>query len=203
MKATDFNMQKDLKFNLNTGITTFKDSRVVILDANALGLLRQRVIEAIGMTNAKKLFFKLGFQNGYTDFMQIKVNYEFDDEKELLASGPVIHTWEGEVQASPLEIDYNRDTGHFFFTGIWSNSWEAEQHLMHNKKSDEPVCWQLSGYASGWCSAFFGKPTLCLEPVCVGKGDNHCEWKIQNLDAWGPEADDYKDAIQEFVDKMG
>jgi hypothetical protein len=199
MKATDFDLSKDLKFNLHTGMTTFRDSRLVILDANSMGLLRQKLLETLGRERARELFLKFGYQNGYADFMQMKLACQFDSEMDLLASGPVIHTWEGIVQATPKEIRFDRHTGEFFFTGVWTNSYEAEQYLCFNQPSDESVCWTLEGYASGWGTAFFGKRLLALEPVCVGKGDDHCEWKIQPESAWGKEAEPYRKAYEEFI----
>jgi hypothetical protein len=198
MKASDFDLSKDLKFDLQTGMTTFKSSRLVILDANSVGLLRQKLVETLGREKARELFLKFGYQNGYADFMQMKLAYQFDSEMDLLASGPVIHTWEGIVQATPKEIRFDRHTGEFFFTGVWKNSYEAEQHLCFNPPSDEPVCWTMMGYASGWSTAFFGKRLLALEPVCVGKGDDHCEWKIQPESDWGKEAEPYLKAYKEF-----
>jgi hypothetical protein len=195
MKATDFNFQDDLKFDLDTGLTTFKDSRLVIFDANAIGLLRQSLLEELGWEKARRFFLRFGFQNGYSDFLQMKLGYEFDSEMDLLASGPVIHTWEGIVHATPKALEFDRETGAFEFTGVWTNSYEAEQHLTFNDAGDEPVCWSLMGYASGWCTAFFGSPLLAIEPVCAGKGDDHCEWKIQSPEAWGDEAKAYLDAL--------
>lgn len=191
MQASDFNLQKDLQFDFENGKTLFQDSRLVIFDANAIGLLRQNLIEDLGLDKAKEFFLKFGYQHGYSDFMQMKINYTFNSEIELLASGPVIHTWEGIVSAKPMEIFFDRDKDEFFFTGKWLNSYEAEQHLSFNSQSDSPVCWSLMGYASGWCSAFFGKLVVAIEPVCVGKGDSHCEWKIQRPLAWGEEAKPY------------
>lgn len=199
MKATDFNLSQDIKFNVQTGITTFLETRLVIFDANAIGLLRQELIDTLGWVKAREIFLRFGFQNGYADFMQMKLNFKFDSEMDLLASGPVIHTWEGIVQATPREIHFDRQTGEFYFTGIWLNSYEAEQHLSYNDAGHEPVCWSLMGYASGWCSAFFGSPLIAIEPVCMGKGDDHCEWKIQTPDAWGDEAKPYRKALAEFM----
>ena len=170
MKATDFDLSKDLKFSLPTGITSFRDSRLVIFDANAIGLLRQQLVKSLGVDTARELFLKLGYQNGYSDFMQMKLNYQFDTEMDLLASGPVIHTWEGIVQATPREIRFDRAAQEFYFTGVWTNSFEAEQHLSFNDHAREPVCWSLMGYASGWSTAFFGSPLIAIEPVCVGQG---------------------------------
>lgn len=202
MKATDFDLSKHINFSLETGVTTFKDSRLVIFDANAVGLLRQSLVDELGPEKARKIFLEFGYQNGYADFMQMKINYEFDTEMDLLASGPVIHTWEGIVQATPIEIRYDRDTGEFFFTGKWTNSYEAEQYLSYNVEADAPVCWSLMGYASGWCTAFFGSPLIAIEPVCVGKGDDHCEWKIQPPAAWGDEAKPYLEVYRKFFDRM-
>jgi hypothetical protein len=198
MKATDFNFSESLKFDLETGITSFMDTRLVIFSTNAIGLLRQSLIEQLGFSKARELWLQFGYQNGYADFLQMKLNYQFDTELELLASGPVIHTWEGIVQATPKEIRFNRDTGEFFFTGVWTNSYEAEQHLSYYEVASEPVCWSLMGYASGWCTAFFGSLLIAIEPVCLGKGDEHCEWKIQPPSAWGAEAEPYLTAYQPF-----
>lgn len=191
MKALDFNLSQDVKYSLETGITSFRGSRLVFFDANSIGLLRQSIIESMGMVKARELFLKFGFQNGYADFMQMKMNYQFDSEMDLLASGPVIHTWEGIVQATPKEIHFDRKTGDFFFTGVWTNSYEAEQHLSYNQIHNAPICWSLMGYASGWCTGFFDKLLIAIEPVCVGKGDDHCEWKIQPPSVWGKEGDEY------------
>lgn len=202
MKATDFDLSKGIQFDLQTGITRFKDTRLVIFDANAIGLLRHKVVEQVGTAKSREIFLQFGYQHGYSDFLQIRANYEFDDEIELLASGPVIHTWEGIVQATPKEISFNRETGEFYFTGVWTNSYEAEQFLQFTELASEPVCWTLMGYASGWCTAFFGKPLLAIEPVCVGKGDSHCEWLIKPVKEWGEEAAPYIEALNEFWNEV-
>jgi hypothetical protein len=117
--------------------------------------------------------------------MQMKMNYTFDTEMDLLASGPVIHTWEGIVQATPKEIRFDRARGEFYFSGVWMNSYEAEQHLSFNPPATEPVCGSLMGHASGWRTAFFGSPVIAIEPLWIGREDAHCEWLIQPLADWG------------------
>ena len=198
MKALDFDLSKDLKFDINSGITSFKDSRLVIFDVNAIGLLKQSIINEMGFDKAREIILQFGYQNGYSDFLQMKMNYDFDSEMDLLASGPVIHTWEGVVQATPKEIKFDRSKGEFFFTGVWTNSYEAEQYLSFNHVHTEPVCWSLMGYASGWCTGFFGSPVIAIEPFCVGKGDDHCEWEIKPPDAWDDRAKNYLKAYEKF-----
>jgi hypothetical protein len=196
MKATDFNLQTDLKLDVDTGIATFRNNRLVILDASALGLLRTTIVRELGIERARAIFLKFGYSSGYSDFRQMKKRYSFDSEMDLLASGPVIHTWEGVVKASPTGIEFDRAAGIFHFTGVWSNSWEAEQHLSYFDAGPDPVCWTLMGYASGWCSAFFGSPVVAIEPHCVGKGDENCGWLIQPPDKWDGSAEPYIAAMK-------
>lgn len=195
MKAEDFNLKQDLVFDLAQGITSFRNNRLVILDAGALGLLRATIVRELGLDRARDLFLRFGYANGYADFGQMKKRYTFDSEMDLLASGPVIHTWEGIVKASPGELRMDRDKGEFYFTGTWLNSWEGEQHLCHFEPSKDPVCWTLTGYASGWSTAFFGKPLIAIEPQCIGKGDAACGWLIQPPAAFGSEADPTRRAL--------
>ena len=87
----------------------------------------------------------------------------------------------------------------FNHDGTWRNSYEAEQHLCFNKPWDQPVCWTLMGYASGWCTAFFGKPLVAIETQCAGAGSDHCEFLIQPETAWGEAATPYMAAYKEFA----
>lgn len=198
MKATDFNLPQEISFNRETGITSFKNTRLLLFDAEAIGFLRQRLMEEMGTDRARGFFLKLGYQNGYADFMNMKVNYKFDTEMDLFASGPVLHTWEGLVHATQKEFRCDRESGEFYFSGIWTNSYEAEQYLSYNPLATEPVCWSLVGYASGWATAFFGSPLIAIEPSCVGKGDNHCAWIVQAPEKWGAVAKPYLAAYQQF-----
>jgi hypothetical protein len=199
MKATDFDLGKDLVLNPEEGVVTFRNSRLVIVDASSLGLLRQNLTEELGREKARAFFLRLGYSHGISDFSQMKKKYDFDTEMDLLASGPVIHSWEGLVCARPKEIKFDRQTGEFYFSGTWTNSYEAEQYLGFNEPATEPVCWSLMGYASGWCTAFFGSPLIAIEPECCGKGDSSCGWLIQPPSAWGDKAKPYLEALKSLM----
>lgn len=200
MKATDLNLKDNIKFDFENGITSFMNNRLVILDSNALGLLRHEIIKELGMEKARALFFKFGYQHGYADIMQTKIGFQFDTPQDLLASGPTLHTWEGHVGATPKEVRINPETREFYFSGIWKNSYEAEQHLSYYEIGTEPVCWSLSGYASGWSTGFWGETILTVEPKCMGKGDDHCEWELKPLKDWDSEViKPYLEAIEEFI----
>jgi len=199
-KGSDFDLSKSLKFDFEEGITSFRNSRLLIFDANAIGLLRQNLIVELGLERAREFFLRFGYQNGFSDFRQMKLSGEYESESELLAMGPVVHTWEGIVKAVPKELRFDREKGEFYFAGTWKNSYEAEQHRAFNTISDVPVCWSLTGYAAGWCTAFCGSPLLAMETKCVGMGRNNCAWLIRPPSEFGAEAVPYIEALKIFWD---
>ena len=60
MKAIDFNLPKDIKFDIDTGVTTFRDRRLVLFNAEAMGLLRQNLIEELGWDKTRSFFLRFG-----------------------------------------------------------------------------------------------------------------------------------------------
>lgn len=198
MTANEFDYTKDLRLDYQSGIVTFQHTRLVMLDVDTLGLLRSILINELGRDKARTIFLQFGYQQGYADLLQLKTHYSFDSEQDLLAAGPVIHTWEGVVKAIPHELRLNRENGDFYMRGIWANSYEADQHLAYLGQSNEVVCWSLMGYASGYATAFFGKKLIAVEPACIGKGDETCEFEIKPEADWGDEAQPYIEALKNF-----
>ncbi|MFC7075252.1 XylR N-terminal domain-containing protein [Haloarcula halophila] len=198
MQASDFQLEADLEYGTRDGVNAFKNNRMVTFNADAIGLLRQQLIDAVGVDTARDLLLRFGFQSGLADFLQMKTAYDFETPDDLLEVGPALHTQEGIVAVEPVEMEYDRAEGHFYFNGLWHNSYEAEQHVIHNGESDHPVCWSLMGYGSAWCSGFMGEPVLELETRCVGMGDDVCEWVIKPIDEWGPDAEPYIAALEDL-----
>jgi rsbT co-antagonist protein RsbR len=195
MKATDFDLSKDLKLSLESGVATFHDSRLLIFDASAIGLLRQSLLEELGWERTREMYLRFGFQHGYSDHMQMRLNYDFESEFDLMRAGPLLHRWKGIVQPAPTKFEVDRNAGTFFATGIWHNSYEAEQYLSYNDIASEPACWSLAGYATGYQTAFFGKPVLTIETHCVAKGDPHCAFIGKPASEFGDEAALYRRAL--------
>lgn len=198
MVANDFDYTKDLKLDYQSGVVSFKHNRLVMFDVDTMGLLRSMLVNELGKEKARAIFLQFGYQQGFADLLQLRANYTFDTEHDLLAAGPVMHTWEGVVKAIPQELRFNRETGDFYMRGVWVNSYEADQHLAYLGPSDEVVCWSLMGYASGYATAFFGKKLIAIEPACVGKGDDTCEFEIKPEADWGDEAQPYIEALKNF-----
>jgi anti-anti-sigma regulatory factor len=195
VKANEFNLAAALKFEPEAGRLMLDKNRMLIFRQEALGTLRKLLGEQLGDKLSRALLTQFGYRCGSEDHRTLSKIYKWDSEVDQLASGPVIHTWEGLVKADPTLIEFDRPTGHFHMKGTWTNSYEAELHLAENGLSDHPVCHTLTGYASGWVSSFWGKPMVAIEPKCRGKGDAICEFEIKPADKWGPEAETWAAAL--------
>jgi transcriptional regulator with PAS, ATPase and Fis domain len=68
---------------------------------------------------------------------------------------------------------------------IWHDSYEAEQHLLHVGPAEEPVCWTLTGFASGYLSRAYEQEVYCIEERCRGKGDAYCRVVGRPPSEWG------------------
>jgi rsbT co-antagonist protein RsbR len=158
--------------------------------------MRKLLFEQLGEGLARSIFARFGYQCGQGDFETLTRLYTWDTDQDRLAAGPMLHTWEGLVRAEPTLLEYDRAAGTFRMAGTWQNSYEAEVHLEQLGKSDGPVCHSLTGFASGWATAFFGKPLLAIETQCMGQEDAHCAFEIRPPDRWGPEADLWKRALE-------
>ncbi|MFH0735094.1 MAG: XylR N-terminal domain-containing protein [bacterium] len=204
IKATDFNLSKEIQFLPEQGLVVHKDARLLILDSNSLGLLLNSLIVNMGFENTMKTFMQSGFEHGFSDFLAMQADFgdKFENEIELFASGPVIHSWEGLVHAQPTKIEIDREKGHFLCEGIWTNSWQAQQYLTFNPVGEKAVCSSLTGYASGWTSGFFGEPVLAIETACIAKGDPHCAWQLKPIDNFGEEAAYGLNMLKDQFDKF-
>lgn len=195
MKATEFNLSTSLKFQPDAGSVLLGANRMLIFRQEALGTMRNLLHEQLGDGLSRAILTQFGHRCGSEDHKALKSAYPWDSEMDELASGPVLHTWEGIVKATPTAIEFDRKSGHFHMKGTWENSYEASLYLDEFGKSDHSVCHTLTGYASGWCTSFFGTPLLAVEPSCRARGDAMCEFEIRPPDRWGPEADPYRDAL--------
>lgn len=202
MKAQDLNLKDILEFRPLEGKILVGSDRMLLFRKGAFATLRNMIIDQVGPTLANSILTKFAFRNGQEDYHLLAKMFRWETEEDRLAAGPMMHAWSGIVSVEPTFMQYNRVTGHFHFKGIWKNSYEAEIHLETFGKSSTPVCSTLTGYGSGWCSAFFGSPVLEIETKCVACGDEHCEWEIRGLKDWGEEVRAQKEALYNSHDSI-
>ena len=189
MKSSDLDLRDLLDFDpAKGGPIHFAGERVLLFDAVALGLLRRSLIDTLGVAGARAMLSRFGYAHGWRTAQTLK-HLPWQSEDDWRRAGGRLHTLQGlvTVEAFPPSDDPNAP----FAEGIWRDSYEAEQHLLHVGRSDEAVCWTLCGFASGYMSYANGREIFCLEETCVGKGDAVCRAVARETAAWGPRIEPY------------
>ncbi|MEI2715456.1 MAG: ATP-binding protein [Candidatus Nanopelagicales bacterium] len=64
------------------------------------------------------------------------------------------------------------------------------------------MCSSLTGYASGWATAFFGSPLLAIETACIAQGDPTCAFEIRPTQSWDERADPWRSALDATSDSI-
>ncbi len=184
MRAADLDLRELVSFEPQGGVIRFAGQRALLLDAAALGLLRRELIQTIGMAGARGILTRFGYAHGWRTAEALKTQFPWDDESEWREAGPRLHTLQGLVIAELVAREADPaapDLG----AAIWHESYESEQHLMHLGRADEPVCWTLAGFASGYSSFAYGREIYCVEARCRGKGDAVCQVVARSREGWG------------------
>jgi transcriptional regulator with GAF, ATPase, and Fis domain/predicted hydrocarbon binding protein len=164
-----------LRFDGAEGTIRWKHRRMLLLDADAMGLLRRELINTLGSAAAKRILTRFGYAYGYRDALTSKELLQWKDQHELWELGPWLLTQEGAALVRVLRSRIDSANNIFEVEAEWFNSYEAEQHCQHIEPiSDSPVCWTLTGYGSGHSTALFGREVFYYEKECLGKGDKRC-----------------------------
>lgn len=160
MKACEFNLQDIIQFVPSEGKVLIGSERVLLFRKDAFASLRDMIMEQVGPTLAHSILMKFAYRNGKQDYYQLSKLFAWESELDRLSAGPLMHAWCGITQVEAQHLEYDRDRGYFHFKGRWHNSFEAQIHLESYGRSEKPVCSTLTGYGSGWCSAFFWKARI-------------------------------------------
>ncbi|GAB4400567.1 MAG: sigma-54-dependent Fis family transcriptional regulator [Rhodoferax sp.] len=157
---------------------------MLLLHTAALGALRRELIKTIGRDATRRLMLRSGYAAGLADARLARQVRPNADLYEAFAVGPQLHMLEGAVQVTPERFEYDTQTGHYVGVYRWDHSWEADTHVHDFGPQTEPVCWMLTGYASGYTSGFFGQPIYYREVQCEACGQRHCRIEGRPKDAW-------------------
>jgi DNA-binding NtrC family response regulator len=186
MRARDLDLRELLSYEAGGGLLRFAGERALLLDAVALGLLRKELIGTLGVAGARSVLTRFGFAHGWRTAETLRTALPWDSEDEWRSAGGRLHTLQGlvvarapapEARSSPPPIGES----------IWLDSYEAEQHLLHFGRSEEAVCWSLTGFASGYLSRVHDRQVLCREIRCRGRGDAVCHPVARAREEWGEE----------------
>jgi DNA-binding NtrC family response regulator len=180
MRAGKLDLGELLAFDAQEGAVRFAGRRVLILDTAALGLLRQQLVHALGGAAARAVLTRVGFAHGWRMAEALQSRFGWDRDEAWREAGGLVHTLQGYILLADSSGGPLSPEG-----ATLASSYEAEQHLLHLGRADEPVCWTLSGLASGYMSCVEGTPIYVLEDRCVARGDDVCHFVGRTRAAWG------------------
>ena len=174
MTPEDLKLCELLRTDEQAGTIHFQDRRMVLIDADVMGLLRKELVESLGADRARRILTRFGFAHGYRDALTLRERFDWTGDEDLLRAGPRMHALQGYVGAERIRFRVERARGIFEDESIWRRSISAELHRRLLGPADGPVCWPLTGYASGFATAVFGSPVFYVETACLARGDEHC-----------------------------
>jgi DNA-binding NtrC family response regulator len=184
MRARELDLRELLAFEPSGGVIRFGDQRVLLFDAMALGILRRELIDQLGPTVARGLLTRFGYAHGRRMAESLRHGFPWENEEQWRLAGARLHMLQGLVVVEGVDRPWP-DGRTPFVESIWHESYEAEQHLLHVGKSEEPVCWTLAGFASGYLSYANGREVYCIEDRCAGMGHASCHVVGRFKEEWG------------------
>ena len=149
--------------------------------------LRRELMEMMGTEQCRSLYSRLGYKEGTHD-RQLATQVRHDgDQFAAFAVGPQINALTGFGWTTTEHLAFDTTSGTFDSSFLVHDSLEADSHLSEYGVGPEPVCWMLTGYASGFSSAFMGRPILFRETACRANGATACRLVGKPLDVWDRE----------------
>jgi DNA-binding NtrC family response regulator len=181
MRAEDLDIAELLDIDAARGYIRFAGQRAILLDAVAMGLLRRQLVDTLGHAAARAILTRFAFTHGWRMAEALRDAFTWERDLDWLEAGARIHMLQGLLCLPPGADPFSPGGARV------EDSYEAEQHLLHIGMANAPVCWSLSGFASGYLSRAAGRDIYVLERRCVGKGDAACQFAARHAEEWGDE----------------
>ena len=209
MKAEELTLEE--LFGFSKGLVDLHGRRVIIQDLHALAQFRRDLIEMVGWKQARRILTRLGYFWGQADASAMKRIFRWDNMIELLKAGPMLQMLQGVAKTDLNIVQIDEKAQRFWMEFIWHDSGEAEAYVSESGSAEQPSCWKLVGYASGFASFCLDKSIYFIEQNCRTKGDNVCLAVGKDIDSWGEEilphleyfhAEDIKGKIRKLTDQI-
>ena len=167
-------LRKSLHFMPDEASIWLDGRRMILTEHEASGIMRRELILAVGLERARAIMTRLGYELGGVE-AELAIRVRKDTSVfNAFSAGPQLHALKGMVKVEPIIFDVDPEKGRFYTEYFWHHSAECESHLAHLGVGHQPGGWQQVGYASGYASAFFGRPFLFRELECVAMGHSKC-----------------------------
>jgi len=209
MRADDLRFDELLSFR--DGVIDFQGRRLVLHSTDAFAQFRKDLFEMVGSRQARRILTRYAYFGGQADAAAMRRVFSWSDVRELLKAGPRLHAMEGVARWVTKRLELDEQTGHFLMEATWHGSGEAEEHMAQLGKAEQPVCWMLAGYASGFMSYALGRNIYFVEQSCRAQGARVCTAVGKDAAAWEGDpsaalayfaADDIKGKIRSLTEKL-
>ena len=181
---SDSDLRRLLRFEPDSGAIWMGERRMVLMHTAGLAALRQDLLSSIGPEHTRRILTRMGYASGMCDAEYAKKVRPGQSFKDSFMVGPQLHMLEGAARVTPLKLSLDVPSGQFYGEFRWDHSWEAYAHQQKYGQVEDPVCWTLLGYASGYTSAFMGRLILFKESLCAACGSDHCSIVGRPIEEW-------------------
>ncbi|QSX32987.1 sigma-54-dependent Fis family transcriptional regulator [Shewanella avicenniae] len=192
MHTSELDLRELLSFKPRGGAMSFLGQRIYLTDLLSHGLQRMELCQTLGPEITKSIVIRTGFAKGWLLAERIKRQMpEAWAEAKKGKLGPLLCSMYGygEVLSSQRRDGIEqKPLVESYFVGLY----EAEQHLRFHGESDEVVCWEHIGFASGYVSNVEGRTVYFMEGECQARGDRFCH-------LWGNYVEEWDDEIKPLL----
>jgi signal transduction histidine kinase/CheY-like chemotaxis protein len=187
IKASELDLDRILVRRPGDGLLELRGSRAVLLDAAASYRLAEELEETLGREPARGVLTRHGYQSGYMIAANLRTYFDWESDREWLLAGAEHPALLGSGRIVFEEFVVDRAKGLFRVVATVRNAFEACEHKRRRGPSADHVCDRLSGYLSGFGSAFMGDEVLFIEEDCAARSDSVDTCRIEGrLSAdWG------------------
>ncbi|MBL4850092.1 MAG: XylR N-terminal domain-containing protein [Planctomycetes bacterium] len=185
MKAKDLTLDKLL--TTADGRLLVRGGRALLADAAATYRLAEELSDTLGEEAARGVLTRFGYQSGYQEATRLRTYLSWDDDREWLFAATRTLTLQGLGEVEFEEAIVDRVEGVFRARVSAKDSFEAEQHKNRVGPGPATRCDRLTGFLSGYASAFLGRSVLFIEEECAARGDDahECTFVGKLAAEWG------------------
>ena len=181
---TSQDLVSQIRFDTGLGKVWMHEQRMLLVHSSLFQNLRNELITTIGEQRTRGLLMRLGFHSGWRDAeLSRKLRPELSTANAF-AAGPQLAMIKGMVNVTPVRMDFDLEEGSFYGEFLWDGAFEADLQLAFGDRSDTPVCWILTGYASGFTTFYMGRQVLFREVECQARGNHKCRIVGRPADEW-------------------
>ncbi|MBS7661060.1 sigma 54-interacting transcriptional regulator [Pseudomonas lalucatii] len=181
---TNRDLIDQISFDTEHGKIWLHEQRMLLTHSSLFANLRRELIKTLGSNRARSLLTRLGYLSGWRDAeLARKLRPELSTADAFFA-GPQLALIKGMVNVKPLQLDFDVGSGAFYAEFEWFDAYEAELHLQEFGPVSEPVCWLLTGYASGFTTYYMGHKIFYKEVECLGCGAQRCRIVGKPAEQW-------------------